>query len=332
MSKRIALITGATGQDGSYLCELLLSKGYDVYALVRRTASESDEIRFHRINHILKDIHVISGTIENYQSIFNAIDKVKPDEIYHLAAQSFVADSFFDEFTTSKTNIEGTHNVLACLKNIVPNCKFYFAGSSEQFGEVLETPQKETTPFNPRSVYGISKCAGFYLTKHYRDAHNIHASSGILFNHESPRRGYEFVTRKVTRYAAKIKLGLEKTLPLGNLDSYRDWGHSKDYVEAMWLMLQQEKPDDYVVATGELNSIRDLCKTAFGHLDMNYEDYVVVDQKFFRPTDVSLLLGNANKAKKTLGWEPKTKFNEMIIEMVINDYDDLNKMNSLKPR
>jgi GDPmannose 4,6-dehydratase len=320
-----ALVTGATGQDGSYLIELLLSKGYQVHALIRRTAAESDDIRFRRIRHLMKDIFVVSATVENYQSVFNAIHSVRPDEIYHLAAQSFVADSFVDEFTTTKTNIEGTHNILSCAKLLVPDCRFYFAGSSEQFGEVLETPQKETTPFNPRSIYGISKCAGFYMTKHYRLANNMHASSGILFNHEGPRRGYEFVTRKITRAVAKIKLGMEKTVALGNLDAMRDWGNSQDYVEAMWLMTQQDKADDYVVATGEMHSVRDFCWQAFSQLGLNYEDHVVVDPKFFRPTDVNLLLGDSSKARKVLGWQPKTSFKDMVAEMVINDYNDLKR-------
>jgi GDPmannose 4,6-dehydratase len=324
-----ALITGATGQDGSYLAELLLSKGYEVYALVRRTAAESDEVRFKRINHILKDIHIVGGSVENYQSIHNAISKVKPDELYHLAAQSFVADSFTDEFSTTKINSEGTHNVLACLKAIVPECRFYFAGSSEQFGEVLEKPQKETTPFNPRSVYGVSKCAGFYLTKHYRNAHGIHASSGLLFNHESPRRGKEFVTRKITWTVPRIHMGLESKLHLGNLDALRDWGHAKDYVEAMWLMLQQEKPDDYVIATGQTHSVRDFCKAAFGYYGMDYEQYVVVDPKFFRPTDVNLLIGDATKAKEVLGWEPKTSFKDLVHQMIESDYEDLRKIMNL---
>lgn len=324
-SMKKALITGATGQDGSYLAELLLAKGYEVHILVRRTAAESDYIRFKRIRHILKDLHVVSGSVENYQSIHNAISAVKPDELYHLAAQSFVADSFADEFTTTKTNIEGTHNILACVRAIVPKCKFYHAGSSEQFGEVLETPQKETTPFNPRSVYGISKCAGFHLTKHYRNAYGIHASSGLLFNHESPRRGYEFVTRKITRYAVRIHYGKETTLPLGNLDAIRDWGHAKDYVEAMWLMLQQEKPDDYVIATGKKHSVRDFCKAAFGYYGMDYEQYVVVDPKFLRPSDVNLLLGDAKKAKDVLGWKPKTSFEDLVREMIESDSEELRK-------
>lgn len=318
-----ALITGITGQDGSYLAELLLTKGYEVHGLVRRTAAESDKLRYHRINHILKDIKIVAGSVENYQSVHNAITQVKPDELYHLAAQSFVADSFVDEFTTAKVNAEGTHNVLSCVRAIVPQCRFYFAGSSEQFGEVLETPQTEKTPFNPRSVYGISKCTGFYLTKHYRTAYNLHASSGILFNHEGPRRGHEFVTRKITSCVPKIHYGLESKLSLGNLDAQRDWGHSRDYVEAMWLMLQQPKADDYVIATGELHSVKDFCQEAFGYFGMNWEDHVVIDEKFMRPSDVNLLLGDAKKAKEVLGWTPKTSFKDMVREMVENDYDAL---------
>lgn len=320
-----ALITGATGQDGSYLIELLLSKGYEVHALVRRVAAESDDIRYKRIKHVLKDIHIVHGSVENYQSIHNAIRSVKPDELYHLAAQSFVADSFADEFTTTKINIEGTHNVLSCVRALVPHCRFYFAGSSEQFGEVLETPQKETTPFNPRSVYGVSKCAGFYLTKHYRNAYNLHASSGLLFNHESPRRGREFVTRKITYIVPRIHMGVEQYLYLGNLDAVRDWGHARDYVEAMWLMLQQDKPDDYVIATGKAHSVRDFCKAAFGYYAEDYESRVKVDPKLFRPTDVNLLLGDATKAKEVLGWQPKTSFEDMVKEMIEAEYTDLRK-------
>ena len=320
---KTALLTGVTGQDGSYLAELLLSKDYEVHGVVRRVAIEDGDVRYTRIKHILKDITLHSGSIESHQSIFAAVNIVKPDEVYHLAAQSFVGESFADEFTTMKVNSEGTHNILSCCRSIVPDCRFYFAGSSEMFGEVLQTPQTEKTPFNPRSIYGISKCVGFHLTKHYRTAYGMHASSGILFNHEGPRRGYEFVTRKISRYAAKIKLGLAKTLPLGNLSAVRDWGHAQDYVEAQWLMLQQDQPDDYVVATGVTHTVYEFCKAAFGLLSLKCEDYITVDERFKRPSDVNFLLGDATKARKVLGWKPKISFEDMVAEMVRNDYDEL---------
>jgi len=320
---KTALLTGVTGQDGSYLAELLLSKGYEVHGLVRRVAIEDADLRYARIKHILNDITLHSGSVESYQSVFNIVHSVMPDEVYHLAAQSFVSESFADEFSTMKVNAEGTHGILSCCRTVVPDCRFYFAGSSEMFGEVLQTPQTEETPFNPRSIYGISKCAGFNLTKHYRTAYGMHASSGILFNHEGPRRGHEFVTRKISRHAAKIKLGMAKTLPLGNVNAVRDWGHAQDYVEAQWLMLQQDKPDDYVVATGVTHTVHDFCKKAFALLGLKCDDYITVDEKFKRPSDVNLLLGDATKARKILGWKPKISFDDMVAEMVRTDYDEL---------
>ncbi|MBD3267207.1 NAD-dependent epimerase/dehydratase family protein, partial [bacterium] len=278
MAKK-ALITGITGQDGSYLAELLLQQGYEVHGIIRRVAFEDPERRLWRIQHVMDRIHIHSGTLESYSSIFKVVQTVKPDECYHLAAQSFVSYSFEDEFSTINTNINGTHHILSAVKEIVPDCKFYFAGSSEMFGNAKETPQTETTPFYPRSAYGISKLAGFHLTRNYREAYNLFALSGILFNHESPRRGYEFVTRKITSSVAAIKMGLKKELKLGNLDAKRDWGFAGDYVKGMWMMMQMDKPDDYVIATGEIHTVREFAQHAFNAVDLNWEDYVAVDEK-----------------------------------------------------
>jgi GDPmannose 4,6-dehydratase len=315
MTKK-AFITGITGQDGSYLAELLLEKGYEVYGLVRRVALEDPQHRMKRIAHICNDLHLMPGSLESYPSLYKIISDIKPDEIYHLAAQSFVSYSFEDEFSTLNTNISGTHYMLSTFRDLVPEAKFYFAGSSEMFGKVKETPQNEETPFHPRSSYGISKVAGFHLTRNYREAYKLFACSGILYNHESPRRGFEFVTRKITSHVALIKTGKLKKLHLGNLDAFRDWGHSKDYVKAMWTMLQQDKPDDYVVCSGETHSVREFCEKAFSAVGLNYEDHVVVDEKFYRPAEVELLLGDASKAKKVLGWERKVTFEELVQEMV----------------
>jgi GDPmannose 4,6-dehydratase len=317
--KRKALISGITGQDGSYLAELLLEKDYEVHGLVRRVALEDPEHRLWRIKHIIKDIHLQPGSLESYPSIFRVMSTIKPDEVYHLAAQSFVSYSFEDEFSTLNTNINGTHYMLAALRDVAPQAHFYFAGSSEMFGEVRETPQNEMTPFHPRSAYGISKVAGFDLTRNYREAYSLHASSGILFNHEGPRRGFEFVSRKITSHAAKIKLGLAKEIKLGNLDAKRDWGHAKDYVEAMWLMLQQEKPDDYVVATGETHSVREFLEIAFERVGLTYQDYVVIDPQLYRPAEVNLLLGNCSKAKAKLNWQYSRSFRDLVCEMVDTD-------------
>ncbi len=314
-----ALITGITGQDGSYLAELLLQKGYSVHGIVRRVALEDPTHRMWRIHHLLNDIQIHAASLESFPSIWKVLSDVKPDECYHLAAQSFVSYSFEDEFSTLNTNISGTHFMLSALKEIIPTCKFYFAGSSEMFGKAEEVPQSEKTKFHPRSSYGVSKVAGYELTRNYREAYNIFAAGGILYNHESPRRGYEFVTRKISSNVAKIKLGKAQKLLLGNLDAYRDWGHAKDYVEAMWLMLQHNQPDDFVVATGETHSVREFCKVAFEHVGLNYEDYVAVDPKFFRPAEVDHLLGNAGKAQKVLGWKAKVKFHDLVTEMVQSD-------------
>jgi len=316
-----ALITGITGQDGSYLAELLLSKGYEVHGIVRRIALEDQEHRLWRIKHLLSKLNLHAASLESYPSIFKVVERIQPDECYHLAAQSFVSYSFEDEFSTMNTNMSGTHYMLSAVKERAPKCKFYFAGSSEMFGLVRETPQTEKTPFHPRSPYGISKVGGFYLALNYREAYNLFACNGILFNHESPRRGFEFVTRKITYTAAKIKLGLAKELRLGNLDAKRDWGFAGDYVEAMWLMLQQEKADDYVVSTGETHSVKEFVEKTFQHVGLKWEDYVVVDEKFYRPAEVQLLLGDHSKAKKELKWSPKVSFDQLVDMMVKNDID-----------
>ncbi len=317
MTKK-ALITGITGQDGSYLAEYLLSLGYEVHGLVRRVALEDPQRRFTRIGHLLNQITLHPASLESYPSIFHVVSQYDFDECYHLAAQSFVAESFSDGFSTMNTNINGTHYMLAALRELRPRCRFYFAGSSEMFGKVTETPQRETTRFHPRSPYGISKVAGFDLTRNYREAYGMFASNGILFNHESPRRGHEFVTRKITSGVARIKMGLDQELWLGNLEAYRDWGHAKDYVKAMHLMLQDE-PDDYVVATGETHSVKEFCERAFAEVDLDYQKYVKIDERFLRPAEVDLLVGDATKARKELGWEPEYTFAGLVSEMVQAD-------------
>jgi GDPmannose 4,6-dehydratase len=314
-----ALITGATGQDGSYLTELLLEKGYEVHCVVRRAALEDPEHRMSRLFKLTDSVKLHSASLESYPSLFKVVQRVQPDECYHLAAQSFVSYSFEDEFSTLGANINGTHYMLSAIKDVTPGCRFYFAASSEIFGKVTQSPQTENTPFHPRSVYGISKVAGFDLVRNYREAYGMHATNGILYNHEGPRRGYEFVTRKITSQVAKIKLGQGKELRLGNLDSKRDWGHAKDYVAAMWLMLQQPQPDDYIVATGVPHSVREFLEIAFGHVGLNYRDYVVVDPQFYRPAEVDLLLGDASKARRVLGWKPTHTFEQIVQEMVDAD-------------
>jgi GDPmannose 4,6-dehydratase len=318
MTKK-ALITGITGQDGSYLAELLLGLGYEVHGLVRRVALEIPEKRTERITHLLDRITLHSASLESYPSVFHVISRNEFDECYHLAAQSFVAESFADGFSTMNTNINGTHYVLAALRELRPNCKFYFAGSSEMFGKVREVPQNENTAFYPRSPYGISKVAGFELTRNYREAYEMFCAGGILFNHESPRRGHEFVTRKISGTVARIKLGLASELRLGNLEARRDWGHAKDYVRAMYLMMQQPQADDYVVATGEAHSVADFCERAFSHVGLDYRKYVVSDERFRRPAEVDQLIGDATKAKATLGWTPEYSFDELVSEMVESD-------------
>ncbi|HQQ06992.1 MAG TPA: GDP-mannose 4,6-dehydratase [Candidatus Omnitrophota bacterium] len=317
--KKRALITGITGQDGSYLAELLLKKGYEVHGIVRRVALEDTEHHLWRIRHIMKRLVLHSGSMESYASIFKIIENVKPQECYHLAAQSFVSYSFEDEFSTINTNINGTHFLLSSIKEKAPQCRFYFAGSSEMFGKVREVPQNENTPFHPRSPYGISKVAGFDLTRNYREAYGLFACSGILFNHESPRRGYEFVTRKISMGVARIKLGLADSLVLGNLDAKRDWGYAQDYVKAMWLMLQQDTPDDYVIATGETHSVREFVDIAFACAGLDWKKHVKVDKAFYRPAEVQALVGDYRKAAAELGWKPQVKFKELIQMMVAAD-------------
>lgn len=314
-----ALITGITGQDGSYLTELLLDKGYEVHGIVRRVALEDPRSRMWRIRKLLDRITIHSASMESYASLFNIIAELQPDECYHLAAQSYVSYSFEDEFSTINTNLNGTHYVLSSLKRQAPHCRFYFAGSSEMFGHVKETPQNEDTPFHPRSPYGISKMAGFELTRNYREAYGLFGVSGILFNHESPRRGPEFVTRKITSAAAKIKLGLDKEIRLGNLDAKRDWGHSRDYVKAMWLMLQQEAPEDYVIATGETHTVAEFLDIAFKCVELDYHDFLKVDEELYRPSEVNILLGDASKARVKLGWSPEVTFEQLIEEMIEGD-------------
>ena len=318
MAKK-ALITGLTGQDGSYLAEHLLDLGYEVHGLVRRVALEDPQRRFTRIEHLLDKVTLHPASLESYPSIFNVISRHQFDECYHLAAQSFVAESFADGFSTMNTNINGTHYMLAALRELQPQCRFYFAGSSEMFGKVGEAPQKETTPFHPRSPYGISKVAGFDLTRNYREAYDMFCVSGILFNHESPRRGFEFVTRKITSGVARIKAGQQKDLRLGNLEARRDWGHAKDYVRAMYLMLQQDKPDDFVVASGESHTVRQFCELAFSEADLDYRDFVVQDEQFYRPAEVESLIGDATKARTVLGWAPDYDFEALVKDMVSHD-------------
>jgi len=319
--KKTALITGITGQDGSYLAEHLLDLGYEVHGLVRRVALEQPGQRLGRLTNSLDRIHLHPASLESYASVFHVFTRQQFDECYHLGAQSFVGESFADGFSTMSTNIDGTHYVLAALREVQPKCRFYFAGSSEMFGKVHETPQRETTPFHPRSPYGVSKVAGFYLSLNYREAYNIPCSNGILFNHESPRRGYEFVTRKITDGVARIKLGLASELLLGNLEAKRDWGHARDFVRAMHLMLQQPEADDFVVATGETHSVREFCELAFGEVNLDYRDYVRKNEAVYRPAEVDLLIGDYSKARRVLGWEPTVNFAALVKEMVQSDME-----------
>ncbi len=322
--KKKALILGITGQGGSYLSELLLSKDYEIYGLIRRVAHQNQNIRLDRISHILNDITLIPGSLESLQSLYKAISMAKPDECYHLAAQSDVKESFDDEFSTMQTNVQGTHNILSVIKDIVPECKFLFAASSEMFGEVTEAPQDENTPFNPQSPYAISKAAGLHLTKFYRKRHKLFACNGIFFNHESSRRGLEFVTRKIARAAAEIALGKSDLLHLGNVSARRDWGHTPDYMRAAWLMLQYPKPDDYVIATGETHTVAEFAKEAFNVVNLDWTKHTIVNNRnMMRPTDVRLLRGNPGKAKKVLNWEAKVKFEELVKIMVEAELVDI---------
>jgi len=314
MAKR-ALITGITGQDGSYLAELLLEKGYEVYGLVRRTSTQ----RFSRISHIQDHIRLISGDMLDQTSLQEALREARPDEVYNLAAQSFVQTSWRQPVFTGDVTALGVTRLLDAIRHVNPEIRFYQASSSEIFGKVQEVPQRETTPLYPRSPYGVAKAYGHWITINYRESYNMFAVSGILFNHESERRGIEFVTRKVTYNVARIKLGLAKELRLGNLDAQRDWGFAGDYVRAMWLMLQQPTPDDYVIATGETHTVQKLVETAFSYVGLNWRDYVVQDPAFMRPAEVDLLVGDASKAGKQLGWKPTVTFTELIHRMVEAD-------------
>lgn len=318
MSKK-ALITGITGQDGSYLSEFLLDKGYEVYGMVRRASLD----RFDRIDHIKDRIHLVQGDLTDQSSLDEAVKEIMPHEVYNLAAQSFVPTSWNQPTLTGEVTGMGTTRLLEAVRKYKPDARFYQASSSEMFGKVREVPQTELTPFHPRSPYGVAKVYGHFITVNYRESYNLFACSGILFNHESPRRGLEFVTRKITHGVARIKLGLADELRLGNLDAKRDWGFAGDYVEAMWLMLQQSEPDDYVVATGETHSVREFVETAFGAAGLDWNKYVVIDPKFLRPAEVELLVGDPAKAGKKLGWKPKVSLQELVKMMVDADIKGL---------
>jgi GDPmannose 4,6-dehydratase len=315
MTQKVALITGITGQDGSYLAELLLEKGYKVYGLVRRASVE----KYERIEHIRHKIELIQGDLLDQSSLSSALQHCRPSEVYNLAAQSFVPTSWVQPVLTSEFTAVGVTRILEAIRAVDPSIRFYQASSSEMYGRVRETPQTELTPFYPRSPYGVAKVYGHYITVNYRESYNLFAVSGILFNHESPRRGLEFVTRKVTDGVARIKLGLANELRMGNLDARRDWGFAGDYVEAMWLMLQQNEPDDYVIATGETHTVQKLVEVAFGHAGLDWKKYIVQDPAFLRPAEVDLLIGDPSKAKKKLGWQPKVSFEQMIQMMVESD-------------
>jgi len=312
---KTALITGITGQDGSYLAELLLDKGYKVYGLVRRTSTPI----MVNIEHILDEIELVSGDLTDLSSLIRIMEQIQPDEVYNLAAQSFVGTSWEQPILTGNVTGLAVTNMLEAVRIVKPEARFYQASSSEMFGKVVETPQKETTPFYPRSPYGVAKVYGHWITINYRESFNMYACSGILFNHESPRRGVEFVTRKITDAVAKIKLGLANELRLGNLDAKRDWGFAGDYVKAMWLMLQQDTPDDYVISTGETHTVQEFVEIAFSHVGLKWEDYVVIDEKFVRPAEVDLLLGDCTKAKEKLGWQLDVSFEQLVKMMVDED-------------
>lgn len=312
---KTALITGITGQDGSYLAEFLLAQGYRVYGLVRQCSSPN----CHRIQHILEDLEIVSADLLDQTSLVRALEGTRPDEVYNLASQSFVPTSWKQATYTSEVTGIGVTRLLEAILQTNPAIRFFQASSSEMFGKVRETPQRETTPFYPRSPYGVSKCYGHHITVNYRESYGLFAVSGICFNHESPRRGLQFVTRKVSHAVARLKNGLDQRLPMGNLEAVRDWGYAKDYVEAMWLMLQTDKPSDYVVATGKTHSVRDLLEIAFSHVGLNSQDYVYQDPDLLRPAEVDYLVGDASKARSELGWTPKTTFDELIALMVEQD-------------
>jgi GDPmannose 4,6-dehydratase len=310
-----ALITGITGQDGSYLAEFLLEQGYEVIGMIRRSST----VNFERIRHIQDKIALTSGDLLDEVSMINLLRECRPTEVYNLAAQSFVQTSWAQPVFTGETTALGVTRMLDAIRIVDPDIRFYQASSSEMFGKVVEVPQRESTPFYPRSPYGVAKVYGHWITVNYRESYGMHANSGILFNHESPRRGLEFVTRKITNGAARIKLGLDRELRLGNLESQRDWGFAGDYVKAMWLMLQQDQPGDFVVATGQTQSVRHFCELAFGHVDLDYRDYVVLDERFMRPAEVDLLVGDPGQAHRSLGWQPETSFEELVRMMVEAD-------------
>lgn len=310
-----AIVTGVTGQDGSYLADFLLSKGYQVIGMVRRSST----VTFERIRHIQDEIDIIQGDLHDQSSLVSLIEEYRPDEVYNLAAQSFVPTSWKQPVLTGEVTALGVTRLLEAIRLVKPDTRFYQASSSEMFGKVREVPQTESTPFYPRSPYGVAKVYGHWISVNYRESYNLFSCSGILFNHESPRRGLEFVTRKITHGAARIKLGLADELRLGNLESRRDWGYAGDYVEAMWMMLQQESPDDYVVCTGTTHSVREFCEAAFRHLGLNYEDYVVQDPRFYRPAEVDLLVGDPKRAREKMGWQPKVSFEELVEMMVDAD-------------
>jgi GDPmannose 4,6-dehydratase len=317
-----ALITGITGQDGSYLAELLLSKGYQVVGMVRRSST----VNFERIEHLLDNITVLQGDLQDQGSLLSLLEEYKPTEVYNLAAQSFVPTSWGQPALTGDVTGLGVTRMLEAIRFVNPKIRFYQASSSEMFGKVLEVPQKETTPFYPRSPYGAAKVYGHWITVNYRESFDIFATSGILFNHESPRRGLEFVTRKISDTVAKIKLGKAKELRLGNLEAQRDWGFAGDYVRAMWLMLQQDQPDNYVIGTGETHSVREFCEIAFSHVGLDYKEYVVVDERFYRPAEVDLLISDPTKARTQLKWDPAVSFKELVTMMVDSDVARHRKM------
>lgn len=316
-----ALITGITGQDGSYLAELLLSKGYRVIGVARRSST----VTYERIEHLLDDITVVQGDLHDQGSLLALLEEYEPTEVYNLAAQSFVPTSWNQPALTGEITALGVTRMLEAIRFVNPRIRFYQASSSEMFGKVVEVPQCETTAFYPRSPYGVAKVYGHWITVNYRESFNMFASSGILFNHESPRRGLEFVTRKISDGVARIKLGRAKELRLGNLESQRDWGFAGDYVDAMWRMLQQDKPDSYVIGMGETHAVREFCEIAFGHLDLDYNDYVVQDEKFYRPAEVDLLISDPSKARAILGWEPSVSFKELVTMMVDADLTRLSQ-------
>jgi len=318
------IITGITGQDGSYLAELLLTKGYEVHGIIRRESFEDRE-KLKNIEHIQDSLVLHEGSLTDYLTIYKIFSKVIPDECYHLSAASFVNYSFNDEFLIMNTNFNATHYLLSVIREINKSCKFFFAGSSEMFGEPNETPQTEETPFNPKSIYGISKLSSYYLVKNYRDKENLFACTGLMYNHESPRRGSEFVTKKIISSAVRIKKGLQKELYLGNLDAKRDWGYSPEYVQAMWKILQQQEADDYIISTGKLHTVREFLEIAFSYLGLNYQDYVKVDSKFFRASEIKPLCGDNSKIKNKIGWKNNMKLGNIIKNMIESELDKYEK-------